>query len=234
MSEPRRDIATAGGLGASPLLAVEGLHKTYRMGDEDLRVLRGVEIALKPGEWVAVLGASGSGKSTLLHLMGGLDHPDAGAVRFRGEDVFSAGERAVDRYRRRHVGLVFQFYHLLPELDALENVVLGAMIDRPLWRWRGEGRSVRERARALLDSFGLTGRLTHRPNRLSGGERQRVAIARALINGPELLLADEPTGNLDAATGAQIIEVLQGLHAGARIRVGPLARLGRRSLCLTS
>lgn len=190
------------------------LRKTYRMGRVDVPVLHEASIAVERGEWVAVVGSSGSGKSTLLHLLGGLDRPDAdgGEVRFRGESVERLSSRGRNRYRNRCVGFVFQFYHLLPELDVVENTMLPAMTGRGPLGWLS-AEPLRTRARELLDSFGLGHRLRHRPSELSGGERQRVAIARALMNGPEVLLADEPTGNLDARTGGEILAVLRELHA---------------------
>lgn len=194
------------------ILRATSLHKHYRLGDQDLHVLRGVDLAVEAGEWVAILGASGSGKSTLLHLLGGLDRPDAGQVRFNGDNIFSLGGSRIDQYRNRYVGFVFQFYHLLPELTALENVLISAMMGRSVFGWPGVRKSVRQRAVQLLTQMGLGERLRHRPNKLSGGERQRVAIARALINEPRVLLADEPTGNLDADTGRQILALLADLH----------------------
>ncbi len=195
-----------------PILRATGLHKHYRLGGQDLHVLRGVDLTVHAGEWVAILGASGSGKSTLLHLLGGLDRPDEGEVHFNGDNVFQLGAGDIDRYRNRHVGFVFQFYHLLPELTALENVLVSAMMSRSIIRWPGERRAARQRAVELLTQMKLGDRLRHRPNHLSGGERQRVAIARALVNEPKVLLADEPTGNLDADTGKQILGVLADLH----------------------
>jgi lipoprotein-releasing system ATP-binding protein len=199
-----------------PILETSNLHKHYRMGHEDLHVLRGIDLQVSAGEWVAVLGASGSGKSTLLHVLGGLDRPDEGRVLFQGGDVFQQSQAAIDRYRNRHVGFVFQSYHLLPEFTALENVAMAAMIGSGIGGWMNNHRPLLERAEELLTQFGLGGRFLHRPNKLSGGERQRVAIARALMNKPTLLLADEPTGNLDAGTGGQIFEVFRKLHAGGQ------------------
>ena len=198
---------------SSPMLEARKLHRRYRMGVEDLHVLDGASLAARRGEWVAIIGSSGSGKSTLLHLMGGLDRPDAGTVRFEGRDIFGGRAADLDAYRRRTVGFVFQFYHLLPELTAIENVLVGAMIGRSLLGWPGASRDVRRRADALMERLGLAGRRDHRPAKLSGGERQRVAIARALINEPPVLLADEPTGNLDAATGRDLLDVFTHLHA---------------------
>lgn len=194
------------------LLNAQGLHKHFKMGDADIHVLRGVDLSIKRGEWVAIVGASGSGKSTLLHILGGLDQPDKGTVIFNNRNLFDLGGGAIDRYRNRHVGFVFQFYHLLPELTALENVMVSAMISRNMFTWLGERATIKQRALDLLDQMGLSERLKHRPSKLSGGERQRVAIARSLINQPDVLLADEPTGNLDAETGKQIMDVLRGLH----------------------
>jgi ABC-type lipoprotein export system ATPase subunit len=195
-----------------PLLTVEDLHKHYRMGDEDLHVLRGVTLHVPAGQWLSVLGRSGSGKSTLLHLLGGLDRPGAGQVWFRDQAIFKLRGGKLDYYRNRHVGFVFQFYHLLPELNALENVLIGAMISRGTLAWYANNRRLTERAEQLLSRVGLGDRLKHRPSKLSGGERQRVAIARALINEPDVLLADEPTGNLDLETSQSIMSLFQQLH----------------------
>jgi len=200
----------------SPLIEARDIRKTYRMGRVDVPVLRGASIAVRPGEFVAVLGASGSGKSTLLHLLADLDRPDpgpaGGEIRFRGERIDTMSGRRRDRFRNRAVGIVFQFYHLLPELNVLENAVLPAMIGRGRLAWLSVRGAARARAREMLESFGLGHRLDHRPSELSGGERQRVAIARALMNDPDVLLADEPTGNLDAATGAEILDLLTARH----------------------
>ncbi|HRQ72028.1 MAG TPA: ABC transporter ATP-binding protein [Phycisphaerales bacterium] len=201
------------------LLSVRDLHKTYRLGRVEVPVLRGATIEVREGEWVAVLGASGSGKSTLLHLMGGLDRPDSVAgerhpIRFDGRPLseMSAGE--LDRYRAESVGFVFQFYHLLPELNVLENVLLGAMVLHGRFGYSRRRGALRARATDLLASFGLSHRLSHRPAEISGGERQRVAIARALMNEPRLLLADEPTGNLDRETGRRILDAIAGVRGG--------------------
>ena len=199
-----------------PLLQGVNLHKHYRMGGEDLHVLRGVDLTIAPGEWLAILGASGSGKSTLLHLLGGLDRPSDGQVQFRGRGIFDQSSRQIDIYRSTHVGFVFQFYFLLPEFTALENVLVSAMIRHSPLAWLAARTAARRHAQELLQSMGLGERLRHRPGKLSGGERQRVAIARALVNRPAVLLADEPTGNLDVDTGRQIIDVLRTLHAAGQ------------------
>jgi ABC-type lipoprotein export system ATPase subunit len=194
------------------LLTATDLWKSFQMGDQTVGVLRGVNLRVLRGQWLAILGASGSGKSTLLHLLGGLDTPSAGAIRFDGQELAALRGGRLDRYRNRHIGFVFQFYHLLPELNVLENVLISTMISRPAWAWPAARREARRHAAALLDRLGLSHRLHHKPAKLSGGERQRVAIARALINQPDVLLADEPTGNLDEDTGRQILEVIRDFH----------------------
>ena len=188
------------------LLSARGLKKTYVMGQRSLEVLRGVDVAIARGDFVALRGASGTGKSTLLHLIGGLDTPNAGEIIFAGQDIASFSDRQLTDFRNRRVGFVFQAYHLLPELTALENVCLPARVARI-----STGNAAK-RAGELLARVGLKDRLDHKPSELSGGEQQRVAIARALINEPELLLADEPTGNLDSHTGGEIMELLQSLR----------------------
>jgi len=192
---------------------VRSVHKTYKLRRVKVPVLYGVDLDVQPGEWVTILGASGSGKSTLLHLMGGLDRPDKNdndpaSVRFNDRELTRQSKRALDRYRADDVGFVFQFYHLLPELSVLQNVTVGGMIKHGRLGYRAHRGEILDRATGLLDRFGLSHRLRHRPAELSGGERQRVAIARALINEPSLLLADEPTGNLDLKTGESILEAM--------------------------
>jgi len=200
----------------APLLSCAHVSKTYRLGRVDVPVLRGVALSVAQGEFVAILGASGSGKSTLLHLLGGLDHADADPatrIDFDGADLVRAGPRALDRYRHSDVGFVFQFYHLLPELTVLENVLLSAMIRHGRLGYLTRRAKARADTTDLLEQVGLSHRLRHRPAELSGGERQRVAIARALLNGPRLLLADEPTGNLDRVTGAKVLDALLEIRA---------------------
>ncbi len=194
------------------ILTASNVHKSYMMGPGPLHVLRGASLKVVAGELVAIMGASGSGKSTLLHILGALDLPDKGQVTFDGIDVFRQSGAARDRMRNRNVGFVFQFYHLLPELDVLENILFPSMVKHSVWSWTHGGREAREHAREVLTRVGLGERMHHRPNELSGGERQRAAIARAIVNRPELLLADEPTGNLDAHTGQGILDVLLDLN----------------------
>jgi lipoprotein-releasing system ATP-binding protein len=187
-------------------LITAGLCKSYLMGHRTLEVLRGIDLTVRRGEFLALRGASGAGKSTLLHLLGGLDLPTAGEIRFDGADLRVLSARALAQLRNRRVGFIFQAYHLLPELSALENVALPARMARMA------PPQAAARAAGLLERVGLGQRLEHRPSELSGGEQQRVAIARALVNAPDLILADEPTGNLDSHTGAEIIELLHALR----------------------
>jgi ABC-type lipoprotein export system ATPase subunit len=189
-----------------PLLSARGLSKSYVMGRRTLEVLRAVDLDVARGEFLALRGASGAGKSTLLHLIGGLDSPNAGEIFFDGQNLAAFSESELTHFRNRRVGFVFQAYHLLPELTALENVCLPARVARI------SAATAEKRGRELLSRAGLGERTDHKPFELSGGEQQRVAIARALVNEPELLLADEPTGNLDSRTGGEIIELLKNLH----------------------
>lgn len=200
-----------------PILSARVISRTYRMGRVDVPVLKKVDIEIAAGEFVAVLGASGSGKSTLLHLLGGLDRPDRNnnknnGVFFEGAPLANRSQGELNRYRNESVGFVFQFYHLLPELSVLENVTLGAMIRYGRLGYRSRRDELHQTAHDLLDSLGLSHRLKHKATSLSGGERQRVAIARALINHPPLLLADEPTGNLDRPTGRRILDAMLDLR----------------------
>jgi len=189
------------------LLIAEELEKDYHSGPEVIRVLRGASLTVRPAEVVALVGASGVGKSTLLHLLGALDRPSGGRVLWEGEDLFARGEAGLARYRRDDIGFVFQFYNLLGEMTALENTMVPALIARR------PAREARERAALALAAVGLADRVRHRPGELSGGEQQRVAIARALMNGPRLILADEPTGNLDPKTSEVIYDLFLQLQA---------------------
>lgn len=189
-----------------PFLAVRGLSKSYRMGERELSVLRDLDLDVEAGEMVAIVGASGVGKSTLLHLLGGLDRARGGRIRAGGAELTALDDEALVAFRNRSVGFVFQLHHLLPEFSALENVEL------PMRIARRPVREARERAAALLREVGLGDRLDHRPGLLSGGEQQRVAVARALVMRPALLLADEPTGDLDEAAGGAIHGLLRDMH----------------------
>lgn len=194
------------------ILKAEKLHKSYRMGLTQVRVLKGVDLAVKKGEFVTIIGSSGSGKSTLLHILGALDKPSEGVVSFESRDLNRLKAAELNRFRNKMVGFVFQFYHLLDELNVLENVFLPAMTSRSIVGWFACRKWAKKRAKELLDQLGLAERAGHKPYQLSGGERQRVAIGRALMNEPRLLLADEPTGNLDSATGNGILNVLEKLN----------------------
>jgi lipoprotein-releasing system ATP-binding protein len=211
-----------------PLLRVESLSKSFATGEGVIEVLRGVDLAVDEGERLAILGESGVGKSTLLHLLGALDRPNAGRVLVRGENLFEKGPEELARFRNRELGFVFQFHHLLPEFSALENVMMPGLL---------AGRTpaaMRERAAEILGEVGLEQRLSHRVGKLSGGERQRVAVARALVMDPALVLADEPTGNLDPRTGARVADLLLELNRRRRAALVVVthshelaARLGR-------
>jgi len=188
-----------------PLLEASNLGKTYRMGGQSLPVLAGVDIRFMAGEFATIRGASGSGKSTLLQLLGGLQAPDSGRVLWHGEGIESYARGKLASWRNQHIGFIFQSYQLLPEFSALENVQIPAALS-------SRGNRDDARSRELLEQVGLGSRMDHRPGELSGGEQQRVAIARALRNDPEVILADEPTGNLDRESGLQIIDLLETLH----------------------
>lgn len=197
-------------------LSASGVRKSFRMAHETIQVLDGLDVELRRGETVAVVGASGSGKSTMIHVLGLLDRPDAGSVRIAGEDAFAASGARRAALRNRSIGFVFQFYHLVNELSALQNVMLPARIEAGWFGWSRARRDVEERAHALLADVGLGDRARHRPPQLSGGERQRVAIARALVMRPAVLFCDEPTGNLDPRTARGVQELLLGLGSGDR------------------
>jgi len=211
------------------LIRVEGLRRSFPMGDGKVEVLRGVDLLIRRGERIAILGSSGVGKSTLLHILGTLDRPSGGTVTFRGENVFERNAEDMARFRNESLGFIFQFHHLLPEFDALENVMMPGLIG-------GRGfEEMKGRASRLLGEVGLEHRVSHPVGKLSGGERQRVAVARALVLEPALLLADEPTGNLDPKTADQVLDLLlemNRIHGTALVVVthSPelAGRLGRR------
>src|SRR5438132_13067672 len=196
----------------APLLSATNLYKTYRQNALKVRVLRGLNLDVYPGEFLSVVGVSGSGKSTLLHLLGTIDRPDEGTIQLAGKRIDDLPADQRDVLRNQTFGFIFQFYHLLPELNALENVLIPQMIKHSTWSWLRHRQPLRRRGVELLERVGLGQRLKHRPRELSGGELQRAAIARALINQPRILLADEPTGNLDAGTGGEIVHLLRDLN----------------------
>jgi len=198
------------------VLRAENIHKSYTLGGETLEILQGVDLSITRGEILGIVGASGAGKSTLLHILGLLDQPDGGSVFFGEEDVIHASRGRQAEIRNREIGFVFQFYHLLPELTALENVLLAPMMRSGTMGWFGKRTQAKEKSAAMLESLGLGQRLRHRPPQLSGGERQRVAIARALVSDPSILFCDEPTGNLDEKTSEGIISLLMDINRERR------------------
>ncbi len=194
-----------------PRIEALDVHKAYRAGPRVVEVLHGASVAVRPGEKLAIVGASGSGKSTLLNVLSGLDRPSGGTIRIDGRDLYSMPVRERTAMRARRIGFVFQAYHLLPELTLFDNVHLPA---RVRWEGFGGGGAARRRAAELIERVGLADRASHRPDELSGGEQQRAAIARALMNEPDILFADEPTGNLDSASGEQVLDSLFALVGG--------------------
>jgi lipoprotein-releasing system ATP-binding protein len=195
----------------SSLLEVKNLYKSYGSGTAKVEVLKGIDLTVESGDTVALVGPSGAGKSTLLHVMGTIDRPTSGSVLFDGKEIFALSDQPLAAFRNHSIGFVFQFHHLLPEFSALENVMMPLLI-------AGEKKSLAEgKARGLLDSVGLSHRVTHRPGELSGGEQQRVAIARALVTSPKLLLADEPTGNLDMKTSEEVHALLYSIQKNTGI-----------------
>src|SRR5262245_54515344 len=194
------------------MLVAQNLHKTYRRHAVQVRVLNGLNLEVRTGEFLSIVGASGSGKSTLLHLLGTLDAPDSGQILLEGRRIDNVGAYERDLLRNRTFGYIFQFYHLLPEFNTLDNVLMPAYIGHSLFNWWQTRAQWRRRAEDLLKKVGLGHRLKHRPRELSGGEMQRTAIARALLMNPRVLLADEPTGNLDAQTGGEIVRLLREIN----------------------
>jgi lipoprotein-releasing system ATP-binding protein len=224
--EPTRGAKTAPHHGhaelsprSGPQLQAVGLKKKYKKGQVEIPVLKGVDLHVEQGEFLAIIGQSGSGKSTLLHLLGTLDSPDAGEVRFEGGRIDNLPARQRDALRNRRIGMIFQFYHLLPELTCLENVLTPLMIAEGFLGFRRRRQQHTAAATELLDTVKMSHRLTHTPRELSGGEMQRAAIARALISRPTVLLADEPTGNLDHGTGQDILRILRTLNRQQRLTI---------------
>ena len=194
------------------MLDAENLTKSYRRHADVVKVIQGLDLSVAEGEFLSVVGASGSGKSTLLHIIGTLDAPDAGTVRLDGRRIDNLPRRDRDALRNRTFGFIFQFYHLLPELSALDNVLMPAYVSESVLGWMRTRKEWRRRAEGMLDRVGLGHRMKHKPRELSGGEMQRAAVARALLARPRVLLADEPTGNLDVDTGAEIVRLLKELN----------------------
>lgn len=203
----------------SPHVSALAVQKSYRKGEQSVPVLHGVDISVRKGEFLSIIGQSGSGKSTLMHLIGLLDTPDIGEIQLDGQRIDDLPVRTRDELRNRVFGFVFQFYHLLPELSLMENVLAPLMIRHSIWTYWSRRREYQDRAKSMIDRVGLSHRLTHKPSELSGGEMQRAAIARALVAQPEILLADEPTGNLDAKTGREIIDLMSRLNEREQLTI---------------
>jgi lipoprotein-releasing system ATP-binding protein len=208
---PPFDASSYAQISAAPIVSGEGLTKIYGSGKNEVLVFEGLSIEIREGEMVAIVGPSGAGKSTLLHLLGGLDRPNAGSVKFGKFDILKLTDVDLARFRNREIGFIFQFHHLLPEFSALENAMMPLLIARTRLG------PAKQRAAAMLDSVGLAARAANRPGELSGGEQARVALARALVSGPRVLLADEPTGDLDGRTSESIHRLLKEIHATQKL-----------------
>jgi lipoprotein-releasing system ATP-binding protein len=202
-----------------PVMTVAGLRKSYRKGKLEVPVLKGVDLEIPTGDFTTIIGQSGSGKSTLLHLLGTLDAPDEGQILYNDCRIDNLPSREKERLRNAEFGMIFQFYHLLPELTTLENVLVPKMVQDGFWQYLRNKRAYKKRATELLEMVGLSHRLRHKPSELSGGEMQRTAIARSLISDPTVLLADEPTGNLDAENGREVLDCLAALRKNENLTV---------------
>ncbi len=222
------------------MIRAVNLTKSYRRHKHVVPVLQGVDLDIQPGEFLSIVGASGSGKSTLLHVLGTLDKADSGMIYFGEDRIDQLSSKERDRFRNQKFGFIFQFYHLLPELSALENVMMPGLIGSTVFSWWGKRKACKQRAIQLLERVGLGHRLHHKPREMSGGEMQRTAIARALIASPKVLFADEPTGNLDAEAADEIIRILREINRDERVTVLmvthnlELARLSDRVVKMTS
>lgn len=231
---PRRDKRTQ----LPRVLEAQGLYKSYRKGQAEIPVLRGVDLNVHESEFLSIIGSSGSGKSTLLHLLGTLDAPDRGEIRFQQRRIDNLPVRSRDKLRNNNFGMIFQFYHLLPELTALENILSPLMIRDGVLKYWAHRRGHRAEALRLLEMVGLSHRAKHKPREMSGGEMQRAAIARALVTQPNVLLADEPTGNLDRKTGQEILDILRNLNERQNLTIVmvthdlTIARQADRTVCL--
>ncbi len=202
-----------------PVITVSGLRKSYRKGKLEVPVLKGVDLSIPAGDFTTIIGTSGSGKSTLLHLLGTLDAPDHGKIFYNDQRIDNLPSRAKEQIRNREFGMIFQFYHLLPELTTLENVLVPKMVQDGFWTYLRNKKAYKARATELLEMVGLGHRMRHKPSELSGGEMQRTAIARSLISDPKVLLADEPTGNLDAENGREVLDCLAALRKNENLTV---------------
>ena len=201
------------------VMTVKDLYKSYHKGKHEVPVLKGVSLSIEAGDFTAIVGQSGSGKSTLLHLLGTLDAPDSGEIHFNGSRIDNLPSRKKEALRNSEFGMIFQFYHLLPELTTLENVLVPRMVKDGFFKYLRNKQAYKKRATELLEMVGLSHRLKHKPNQLSGGEMQRTAIARSLVSDPKILLADEPTGNLDAQNGCEVMDTLDALRKHENLTV---------------